>query len=288
MAYRSNVFTFTFQPLNHLRIDDLEPFQDLLEAQRGSTEFTLSALRRRMYWAVSLPLGVFAGDYRPSRTEFFDELAARNQLIERAAQDFNLRVPNGRGIIERGGVLYYHQHLIAILRRVHPEPAFFNALHVFLEAAQRNPTLIKGKKRERTPLPPTARPRINGRLARGLAWLPHEDLVLRQWFGPRVYGPDAGKHVALSDAEWDMVLEALGRQRTRGSVLARIIVLNQELRRELTVDGYIPKQRYAEYYQRVLGENPRPPRVAPARRTRAPRRPRASIAAPTAPAASPS
>lgn len=286
MAYKSLTYLYQFAPLNMLKPDDGEPLRDLLEAQRGSTTFTLSALRRRMYWATTLPRGVFIGDFRTEFVTVEDDARARDQLIERAAVEHGLRFPRDRAITVHDGVTYYHQHLITILRRVHPQPAFLNALHAFLEAAQRNPRLIQGP-RKRAPAPPAARPRVNGRIARGLSWLPHEDLVLRQWFGPRAYGPHAGKHVPLTDAEWEKVLEALGHQRTKGSVLARINVLNYELRVALTVDGYIPRQRFVEYYQRVLGENPRAPRVAPVRRSRGLRPRRARDAAPTHQAASP-
>lgn len=265
MSYRSLVFEFEFNPIIHLAADEAQELRALLAAQNRPEVFRLKALQRRMFWSFALPTGAFVGDFRPGFIPFSEDLDARDALIRRGSEEQGLRMPSRRAItLHTDGNTYYHQHLIDILRRVHPAPAFFNALHAFVRAAQSNPQLIKGPPPRKTLLvPPTSRQRVAGRLTRGIAWQPHEDLVLRQWFARRTTGPDAGKHVVLSDVEWSYVLDRLDGLRTKGSVLARITVLNQQLRRELTVDGYIPRQRYAEYFDRVLGEHPRGPKVAP-------------------------
>lgn len=269
MAYKSARYTFNFDPLNHARPEDRDYLSELFEIQQISSPFKLVALRRRQFWAVTLPIGVFQNEFREGFADYSANIAARGRMLAQARTDFGIRIPAGRVTIENGGDLFYHQHVIDVFRRVAPDPAFFNALHAFLTLAKAQPALIKGVSKKRPFVPLEKRTRRAVGLARGPAWSTAEDLVLRQWFGRRTYGDQAGKHVALSDAEWQGVLDRLDQRRSKGSVRARLVVLNHQLKRELTVDGYIPRARYEEYYSRVLGENPRAPRVAPPRRRRA-------------------
>jgi hypothetical protein len=269
MTYNSGRFPFTFNALQYVKPEERDYLADLLQEQGVSAEFSLVAIRRRQYWAVTLPLGAFVNEFRLAFTDYLKSINTRDALLLEARSAHGLRVRPGRVVIERQGTFFYPQHVINVLRHVAPAPAFFNALHAFLQAARVQPSLIKGRRSRNPYVPLEHRKHVGDRLARGPAWTPEEDLVLRQWFGQRTYGDAAGKHVALTDEQWKMVLERLEGRRTQGSVRARLVVLNHQLKRELSVDGYIPKNRYEEYFARVLGENPRPPRTSPLRRRRA-------------------
>lgn len=269
MAYTSSTYTILFQPLHFAKGSYFEELELDLAAQNHSGTFKLVALRQRMNWAVTLPPGVFSNDFREPHD------AAREAAAYQAACN---RIPElftasgramSRGITQRDGVTYFHQNVIAMLRRAVDRPALLEALHAFLEAAKRDPKLIKGETHRKRPIVPLAqRKRVGDRYVRGADWSQAEDLVLRQWFGQRTAGDQRGTHVTLTDVEWDLVLARLNGLRTKAAIRSRIFVLNAQLRRELSVNGFIPVDRYVEYWQRVLGESPRPPRTAPRPRRR--------------------
>lgn len=269
MAYRSGVFPYKINVLNYTHASERDYLADLLREQGVDPVFSLLALQRRQFWATTLPTGAFLNEFRVSHVDYMQNIHARDALVAEARRNLGLGVRAGRTVIEHEGNLYYHQHVIDVLRRVAPEPAFLQALHNFFVAVKTQPALIKGPRVRRPYVPLERRARVAGHLARGPAWRPEEDLVLRQWFAQRAYGPDAGKHVKLTEEQWAIVLKNLEGRRTKGSVLARIVVLNHQLKRELSVDGFIPRNRYREYFSRVLGENPRSPRTSPLRRRRA-------------------
>lgn len=269
--------TFPFNPLLYTQGEDREHLVAVFEDQKVKVPMDLRALRRGKCWAVQLPTGVFLNEYRVGVADFSDDLQARDSLLARIRESYGYQqYRTARSLITKDGVLYYHQNLINLIAKHADVPSFFRALDVFLRHAQQNPELIKGKREPRPFMPPEERMRVLGHRARGPAWSPAEDQILRQWFGKRTVGADAGMHVKLTDEEWTRVLELLGGRRTQDSVRGRISVLNKQLARELAVNGYVPRDRMREYMSRVLGERPWRPRIEP--RSRRPRRPRESVA----------
>ncbi len=259
---------FRFDSLMYAHPAERDSLAALLAEQNVSPVFEIDALRRRRSWATTLPLGTFGGDFRVGIASFDNEAAARAVAIKEAVQLCRRYIAPSRRLFIWEGNEYCPALLVESLRHVVTPRWFLNALHNFLQAAEKDPTLIRGIRQR--PFVPLEQRKIaaHGGRVRGPAWTAEEDMIIRQWFGPRAYGEHAGKHVKLTDAEWAKVLERLGGNRTRCGVLARIRHLNHQLKRELTVDGYIPKTSYPTYFERVLGENPRPPRVSPVRRRR--------------------
>lgn len=236
-----------------------------------SSVLTLQALRRRGSWAITLPFGIFQGELRPDLASHVAEVEARTAAIATLSPFLPRYLPPARRMFVWSGDFYFPTPVVGALRHVVPQPALVRALHAFLEAAAGDPTLVKGPRRRRPFVPLEARAVAHhGGVVRGPSWRPEEDMTLRQWFGPRAHGAAAGRHVALTEAEWSAVLARLEGRRTRSAVRARIAVLNVALKRELSVDGYVPRDRHKEYYARVLGENPRRPRLSPLRRRRRP------------------
>jgi hypothetical protein len=260
-------FTVMFQPLNFVKDEDLSNLKEMFASQRVVVPMSLKVLQRRNDFAVALTPGIFANNFNDFESTYATDAAQRDAIIAKIKETYPFRAWRpGRAIIERDGQLYYHRDFVALLREHAPHPAFFQALYAFLNAARADSALIKGPRRPRTVLPPAQRVRVAGRLTRGLGWTPNEDQVLRQWFGIRTVGDHAGHHAPLTEAEWARVLELLGDMRTRRSILQRITVLNLAVKREFSVDGYIPRARVREYMARALGERPRFPRLAPSRK----------------------
>lgn len=96
-------------------------------------------------------------------------------------------------------------------------------------------------------------------------WAGWEDTVLRNWFGVRTHGPNQGKHVPLTEREWNLVIEDhLKGRRSQAQVRARITALNKALKISLLVDGFIPRDKVQAYRDRALGEHRiRVPRFRP-------------------------
>ena len=264
----SFTYTVLLRLLDFAKHEHRDNLNNLAIEQGVPLMFSLSAIRRKQNWAIELPLGCFLGDFRPGFVSFDDELKVRDGLIDRLqSADKNVRYGSGRMIIHANDRVYYHQYLIRALKDLDTLaiPSFFNAMYAFLLEAQKNPSLIKGKK-QRPFVPLEKRKAVFGHDARGPSWRPDEDTLLRQWFGQRTVGSYAGQHVPLTREEWASVIAALGHRRTEASIRQRISMLNNALRRELSVDGYIPRDKYREYFSRVLGEKPRRPRMTPSRR----------------------
>lgn len=254
----------SFNPLEYIDGEQRYNLQQLLAMQGVKTPLHLVFLRRKSDWAVALLPSVFNNDFREFTDNTTNDLAVRDAILAEIKDIYPFRSwQPGRRIIHRDGRFFYHREYIRLLRQHAPQPAFFAALYAFLNAARTQPSLIQGPKQRPQAKPPAERPLVNGRRGRGLGWTPDEDQVLRQWFGIRSVGDHAGHHASLTDAEWARVLELLGGMRTRRSVMQRIGVLNRALKREFSVDGYIPRDRVREYMARVLGERPRFPRMTP-------------------------
>lgn len=251
-------YTYGFSPLTWVTGTQRDQLADRLIADGSGIDFIgLDAWRARHQWQLALPKGVFSNDYRPDAT-WDREYSARDALFE-TIQPRWFRV---RDIVERAGVVYYRRHVLERVRDYHEHPAMIYALLAFWEAAERDRNLIGRAARPRPFVAPEQRLERFGVPCRGPGWTKDEDAVLQRWFGRRTIGPNAGHHVPLSTAEWETVLDELGRRRTRSSVTQRLGVLNERLRREFVANGLlrngIATVANAEaWLRRVLGERPR-------------------------------
>lgn len=264
------VYDVLFRAIDYSYNESREALLTLASKQNVTLAFNLRALRRKHFWAIELPLGIFLGDLRPGLVTLDDDMRVRDGILDRIyRQNKAKRLHSGRMVIHWNGSVFYHQQIIRAIKdcEVTALPELFQAFHEFLAAAQNNPELIKGKK-TRPFIPLEQRKAEFGYIARGPSWLPEEDTILRQWFGPRTVGADAGYHALLTDQEWESVLSALNHRRTRASIRQRMVAMNRALRAELSIDGYIPRDRYREYFSRALGEKPRKPRLSLPRRKR--------------------
>ncbi len=260
-------YEITFNPFTFAEPADVEYLANLFNKQSVVARFQLHAHRRRGAWGSTVPIGVFDNDFNTAAYTWEQHLASRDRITTLAATD----LPKGYrpiqpryDVLEYEGRLYYHPEALRVYARHVEHPAFLRALYRFLEAAEKQPSLIVPP-RAATPFVPLAdRVATYGHPARGPDWSPEEDAVLRRWFGQRTVGEHAGKHVKLTDAEWERVLAELPR-RNKNSVRGRIVELNRRLQGEFFRDGFLGKHRVREYMSRVLGERPRIP-IRPTRR----------------------
>jgi hypothetical protein len=260
-------FVFLFQPLKYLNEPERSDLEKHLLAAESPLHFEVSALRRKHLWAFAVPRGVFANNF--NFVTFEDEMAARDRLVA-SAKPRGFRV---RDIIERDGVVYYQRAVLERFRDLATavsQRAFFIAVLACMDAAERDPAVVMGEPQRRPGLSPDQRRALFGHnVARGVAWSPEEDQVIRKWFGMRTIGDDAGKHVGLTPEMWATVLEELKGVRSKHAVQQRINALNRKLLNELLQrqqahfgtrrsDG-LRKSFVPEYMRRVLGERPRRP-----------------------------
>jgi hypothetical protein len=258
MFTRTYHFQFNFNPLAWLKEPHYSQLAARLAEDQSLLEFRgLHAWQARHQWQLSLPCGVFANDYR-SEVTWLREHAARDALFDQIRPWWFRQ----RDIVERDGVVYYRRNVLERVRDYHENPAMIYALLAFWEAAERDRTLIVPPKPRRPYVTPEARLERFGVPCRGPGWTKDEDAVLYRWFGRRTAGPNAGHHVPLTDAEWNIVLDSLGRRRTRASVTQRLVVLNERLRREFVENGWLRNgvatiDNAELWMSRVLGERPR-------------------------------
>lgn len=276
MAYR--VFEYTFSPLTRVGGNDFDVLSDCFSSQSLSPSFTLNALRRKFSWATTLPLGVFVGDYRPNAVTATEHLAEHDRLM----LDLPLPEPNAtevplgdiryhrprrldQHVVERDGKRFYAPQALRLLAPKVPHPAFLDALCAFLEDASRDPSMIIPKA-PKPYIPPEQRKAYFGLKAdmcRGPGWTEEEDAVLRRWFSCRTVGVNAGKHVKLTEQEWEAVMVELKGRRSVASIRNRMVDLNKSLFNAYAKDGYIPYDKIRLYMQNVLGERPRAPKIRP-------------------------
>ena len=136
-------------------------------------------------------------------------------------------------------------------------PACIAAIAAFVRAMDRDSARVTRRH------PPKEGPQANSGWDR--KWVPWEDNVLRAWFGKRTVGEHAGKHAPLSDQQWESVLQdRLKGRRTKAQVKVRISALNRQLRHSMLVDGFLPRDKVAEFQRLALGEHRiRVPRFRP-------------------------
>ncbi len=270
-------YVYVFVPLTFATPDEATVLSTDLAEQGVSSAFTLRARRRRGVWGTTLPLGVFENVFNDASYTRERHLEQCAQLVAKGAEAdaYGCRpYPLAYEAIEADGELYYHPEAIYALSKFVERPAFLRALYRFLEAANRNRALIVPPQPRRKFVPLDKRVEVFGHAARGPSWTPDEDAVVRRWFGQRTVGPSAGKHVALTEDEWKIVLSQLPR-RTKSSVRQRIVALNEPLQREYLRHGFVSQALVREYMSKVLGERPRCP-LRP-RRVRKPKDPFAHL-----------
>jgi hypothetical protein len=251
-----------FNPMTFAQPVDIEYLANLFAKQGVVSVFELDVRRRRNVWGVSLPYGVFDSDFTSAPTRE-QHIESRNRVTQLATNDQpNKRRPiaPSHDVLEHGGKLYYHPEALRIYARYVDHPGFLLALARFIEAAEKNPALVV-KKKPRTVFVP-----ISERKTRGPRWEPEEDAVLRRWFGPRTVGDKPGKHQALTEREWQIVLGELPNRNKKGCH-DRMVELNRSLKQELFRNGFVSHDQLPQYMARVLGERPRIP-IRPRKRRR--------------------
>lgn len=252
-------FDFIFHPLGMVDGFEYETLSLFLGEQGIVPAFKLRALRRRDRWAIELPSGAFTGRMAPGATTPAQDNEERNRilsLIKDKTGAYNL--DRTRDIIVKKGVTYYRRKALEQFRIYIRPNTLFVAAYTFLEAAEKDPSLIRGAAPIQGKLLKD-RPLVNGKRARGPGWSERDDYVLRKWFGK---WPD-GKHHVLSDTQWNTVLEELKGFRSKAAVKHRLTQLNRSLKKSLMADGYINRDDVKAYLAKFLGERSVVPRFRP-------------------------
>jgi hypothetical protein len=245
-------FPIIFEPLVFLTGQERAWLEGQLLEQRGPDGVVwvdTPVLRCREYWAISMPLGTFAGSYAalPSPEE---ERAACVNLVALAVRREPGAFKRSRDFIERGDRIYLRSPLVKVLRRYAPVPEMFVAAYTMLEAAVSDPEIIYRYRTDK----PVVRP---AKEYIRVPWTPEEDHVLRQWFSRRA----DGRRYVLTDEEWAIVLDrGLRGRRDRRAVLNRLATLNTALKFSLMRNGRIPVAKQEEYAMRMLGQREYLPR----------------------------
>jgi hypothetical protein len=253
-------FRVDIKPLEWVEANDFKALHERLAQDESPLEIKgLNVWYARHQWQLEMPLGLFANNFRPGAITWPDELAARDALFA----TMRPRRFRQSDIIEREGVTYYRKPVLEQVQAYHEQPAMIRALLAFWHAAEKDRALIKPPAPKKPHLEPWERKQRFGVECRGPSWTPGEDAVLRQWFGRRTVGPHTGRHTYLTEHEWNVVLDALGRRRSQASVRQRLVVLNDRLRQEFVdrryiSNGFLGAKHQEEWLNRVLGERPRP------------------------------
>jgi len=218
--------------------------------------FNLWLARRRGSWMSTLPAQVWNRDRYDITPEEEEQLRLQLENVHRA-ETGAYGYLHTRDIVLKEGCWVYRDSVLSALMPRFATPLLAKAVMNFMHAAEdMKRGLVKHPARDeaRKALPPEQRAFANGRRHRGPEWKPEHDYVIRKWFGRHEYGPNAGKHVALTEAQWAEVLKELGGQRSKSEVRRRIRVLNDELRMSLMVNGYVPRTDVDKYMAGALGE----------------------------------
>jgi len=269
MSKHKTHFHYSFKPLDWVEAHSCERLGARLRDDGSTFEFNgLNAWQARHQWQLEVPLGLFAHDFRPGLITPEQDVAARDALFAKMRPK---RFHQARDVIVRDDVTYYRKPVLEQVRGHHDHPELIDALLAFWNAAERDRTIIKPPKPKKPHLEPWERKQRFGTECRGPSWTNEEDDVIRKWFGRRTIGPYAGSHVPLTSDEWNTVLDALGRRRTKAGVHQRLVILNNRLRQEFVdrkyiFGGFIGRAHHGEWLNRVLGERPRPLQVQPSRR----------------------
>jgi len=263
MAY--STINYSFNPFGFVDSHDVPYLSGLFNSQGIVSKFELQAHRRRGAWGSTLPMGVFDNEFRAGHSSWEQHLASRSRittLAEAAMKEPGKKprraIARRLDVLERDGVLYYHPEALRTYARHVDHPAFLTALARFLEAADKNPSLLRSDASAAPFIPHAERAKVYGFIARGPSWDASEDAVLRRWFGQRSVGEHSGHHVKLTEEEWSRVLAELPR-RNRNGVRNRLVELNKALKPEFFRGGFVSVDKLPEYMARVLGERPRVP-----------------------------
>jgi hypothetical protein len=155
--------------------------------------------------------------------------------------------------------LFFRIELLDALAEAYPNNWMYADLAAFGRAIEYDPRRIMPAKVDRRPFVPLnlRQPRPDGKTPRGPDWAPYEDEILAKYFSA---DPHTGKRKLLDDAMWTMLLVGdLKNRRTRRSVLARVSVLNMQLKRSLMVDGVLNDDGVRRYVRQKLGQRTRVP-----------------------------
>jgi len=235
---------------------------------------TITAMRRREGWMVTLPLGTFHGDYREGAISLEQHRAEHERyykLIMSPGEYGRTPLRKRYRPLVRDGETFHHTEELRLLRDYVERPQLLNAIYLFALAATNDRSLIIPP-RQREFVPPEQRRERFGlktNICRGPEWTEAEDATLRRWFSVRTVGPYAGQHARLIPAEWDRVLAELGDRRTKGSVRSRIQDLNRKVLARYQINGYVSRDRLEKYMRELIGEKPRLPPLRVAKRRKA-------------------
>lgn len=246
-------------PVNHLDPDDQLPYEEAAVEKGLPPTFKLGMLRRRGYWAATLPPQVWGRD---SLTFAEEDDLRRHAELERRKHASSYGFVRGRDCFAKEERWFYRDSVISALRDQFTMPLLAIAVMRFLHAAEdpNNDLVVrKLKPSARVTKAPEDRIIIGDRRHRGPDWTDADDYIVRKWFGRHEQGPHRGKHVPLTEDNWRAVLAALGGKRSKSEVRRRIFALNQELRISLTSNGYVPRLNVDKYLREALGE--RSPRL---------------------------
>lgn len=276
------VYPFVIVPSSYLNGQDVEYLNRILLKEQGVTHFQLLAVPRERHWAITLPLGSLSGT-------FTDATAAEEEAaFQKAYSGLLGRNKRLKDTLVRRHLMFMHQGQrffrregIEFLAFESRHPVLFHALCAFLRfvekrepAKDKNGLPEKGREgrikytypqkglivpprkgRPSIPVAQRAR-RVDGRVARGPAWHMYEDSILRRYFGRQA----DGSRFKLTEEWWKRLLdEDLKGMRTRVSVKARMCELNRQLKKNLMVDGLLPRSMIGKYQMECLGERVRLP-----------------------------
>ncbi len=267
---RRRFFKFDFAPIPYLHGIEAERLNARLMAEQGHNLILgLRAWQRRGTWALEAPLGAFTGTFVPGAVMLERDLEERDALLERLRGSFKAygfdpardmlmdrRRDEGEDV-----VFFYRRSALNMFRQWAKVPEIFSALYHFLDAAEKDKSLIKGYHTNKRPVRTIdERPlNPNGRRVRGPAWAEWEDETLRRWFGQ----DEEGKRRKLTDKDWEILIEKLQRRRARPGIVHRVSQLNMKLKRSLMVDGMLPRDAIPIYKAKMLGERANLPRYRP-------------------------
>lgn len=240
IAFASEVRVSTWAP---------DAYQALVERETNEIPdvFTLPTIHGRKRWLISLPACVLKLDSSSLSPDVESDLV-QVALARRHETPLGFFRPR-KEVTLREGQRFYSAFFLEQLGPFLALPATVAALAAFVRAADRGVVKV-GK------IAPKGPEEFSSAAGHGRLWQPWEDTVLRNWFGPRTYGEHQGRHVPLTEEQWQLVLQThLQGRRTKKQVKVRITTLNRELRISFLVDGFLPRDRVREFQERALGEH---------------------------------
>lgn len=224
----------------------------------GGDIFEFALIHRRNRFLMTVLPGTFC--YDPGVDVDTDQQCLAELLEPIPRKDVRIvhhRRPMCR-VNGQGTTIFFRVELLEILAERHPENPLLATMAKILREVEATPDVFLPKRDKFVPF--SKRSRISGRYARGLDFSAKEDAVLAMYFG----ADDDGRRHALTPEAWTQLLEVgLRGRRTRRGVLARIGVINGQLKRSLMKDGFLDAEGLRKYMAGKLGQRTRVPTYRP-------------------------